>query len=103
MFRRFLMRPLIPLIRTSKRNLIETHFSNCWSCNRLLTEKQSKKFFCPCHLKKILPVNLSNNYFELFDLNVDYDVDKQKLKSKFRELMRQLHPDLFTLKSQVLI
>ena len=76
-------------------------YSCCWSCGRSLTHNEVKSFFCPCPLKKILPVNPVNNYFDLFNLNSSYRIDKSELTKQFRKLMRTLHPDLYTLKSTV--
>ena len=75
--------------------------SCCWSCGRSLTKNEAKSFFCPCPLRKILPVNPVNNYFDLFNLDLNYKVDKSELTKRFRQLMRTLHPDLYTLKSTV--
>jgi molecular chaperone HscB len=36
------------------------------------------------------------NYFELFDLPVSLQVDKQALSKKYFELQKQYHPDFFT-------
>lgn len=76
--------------------------SKCWSCQRILTELEMKSFFCPCDLKKILPVNKSQNYFQLFNLNTNYKIDKSVLTKNFRQSMRKLHPDLYTQKSDVI-
>lgn len=86
---------------TSVRKPVLFHNYNCWSCHRELTKKQANQFFCPCECKKILPISSNVNYFELFDLETNYTVDTSRLTSKFRVLMRKLHPDLFTLKSEV--
>ena len=36
------------------------------------------------------------NYFELFEIPIQLQVDQQALKSKFMQLSRQHHPDFFT-------
>ena len=36
------------------------------------------------------------NYFELFDLPVSFQPDKQLVKQKFYELSRKYHPDFYT-------
>ena len=38
---------------------------------------------------------MTNNYFELFELPVQFAVDKGLLKKKFFELSKQYHPDHF--------
>lgn len=40
-------------------------------------------------------VNLTKNYFELFDLPVSCQVDLQRLSSQYRALQRAVHPDRF--------
>lgn len=75
----------------------------CWSCERELNQTDAKAFFCPCEKNIILPVNNDVNYFEMFDLQPAYKIDKSTLTKNFRQLMRKLHPDLFTLKSEVRI
>ncbi len=86
--------------------LSKTVFSlstHCWSCKRNLDENELKSCFCPCSRKQILPVNLKSTYFDLFHLNADYKIEKHQLTKLFRQLMRKLHPDLFTLESEVRI
>jgi len=42
-----------------------------------------------------MQVDFSNNYFELFELPVQYDVSQDHLDIRFRSLQRYLHPDKF--------
>lgn len=42
-----------------------------------------------------MSVNLTQNYFEVFKLPVQYDVDFDLLAPRFRELQAQVHPDKF--------
>lgn len=42
-----------------------------------------------------MPFNLSHNYFEVFDLPIQYEVDLDHLASRFRELQALVHPDKF--------
>ena len=42
-----------------------------------------------------MPVDFSNNHFELFDLPVGFDIDDAKLTERFQTLQRSLHPDQF--------
>lgn len=74
---------------------------NCWSCKKELSDKESRSFFCPCEKDIILPVHEKNTYYDLFEILPEYDIDKKELTKKFRALMRKLHPDLYTLKSDV--
>jgi molecular chaperone HscB len=82
-------------------NFSQKYNYNCWSCNRLLTNEERREFFCPCDKKKILPVNISINYFDMFKLNKYYDVDIGLLTKNFRQLMRKLHPDIYTQSADV--
>jgi len=38
---------------------------------------------------------LTQNYFELFSLNVSFDIDLKKLSENFRVLQQAVHPDRF--------
>jgi len=40
------------------------------------------------------------NYFELFDLEVCFQLDEQVLKTKYYKLSRKWHPDFFTQESE---
>jgi len=42
-----------------------------------------------------MQVDFSNNYFELFELPVSFDVPEEHLDTRFRSLQRFLHPDKF--------
>jgi molecular chaperone HscB len=96
MFRKLLLTPSFQ-IYSYKQYLTY----NCWSCKRLLLDKEKKAFFCPTPCNAILPVNPTINYFELFNIDLNYNINATKITKKFRELMRKLHPDLFTLKTEV--
>ena len=40
-------------------------------------------------------MEIDKNYFELFSLPVDFDVDSSSLSVTFRELQKAVHPDKF--------
>jgi len=40
-------------------------------------------------------VDLSSNYFALFDLPISFDLDQKKLVERYRSLQRTAHPDKF--------
>ena len=42
-----------------------------------------------------MTVDLTKNYYEVFGLPVQYEVDLDALASSFRELQSQVHPDKF--------
>jgi len=39
--------------------------------------------------------DLTRSYYELFDLVVDFDINREVLDSRFRELQQAVHPDRF--------
>lgn len=42
-----------------------------------------------------MSIDFKQNYFQLFDLPVQYELDKSRLASAFRELQAKHHPDRF--------
>lgn len=42
-----------------------------------------------------MPVDFTSNHFELFELPVQFEIGKDKLLFRFRELQKDLHPDKF--------
>lgn len=44
-------------------------------------------------------MNLSQNYFDLFGLDVGFSIDRAALDTAFRELQKEYHPDRFAHKS----
>lgn len=84
---------------TFKKCLFAT---DCWSCKRKLNEAESKEVICPCPNKVILPVNHNENYFDVFKLPVTFELDQPFLTRTFRNIMRVLHPDMHTYKSEVI-
>ncbi|MFK7995415.1 MAG: Fe-S protein assembly co-chaperone HscB [Granulosicoccus sp.] len=42
-----------------------------------------------------MPLDLSRSFFELFDIQDDFEIDKDLLVERYRELQTQLHPDKF--------
>jgi len=48
-----------------------------------------------------MQVDFSNNYFELFELPVQFAVSQDHLDTRFRSLQRYLHPDKFASASDI--
>lgn len=44
-------------------------------------------------------MDITQNYFELFGLPIDLNVDQSELQSRYRHLQTQFHPDKFSNKS----
>ncbi|HEC13806.1 MAG TPA: Fe-S protein assembly co-chaperone HscB [Acidiferrobacteraceae bacterium] len=42
-----------------------------------------------------MQADLGKNYFELFEIPVDFQLDLSNLSSRYRELQRRIHPDRF--------
>lgn len=40
-------------------------------------------------------MSLTNNYFDVFDLPVSFDVNKELLAQRYRDLQRTVHPDRY--------
>lgn len=70
----------------------------CWKCNSAV---EKGLLFCDKCFVIQRPSN-EGNFFQLFGLKNVYDVDDLALSKKFRELQKVLHPDKFSLHSQVL-
>lgn len=71
----------------------------CWNCQTVLDIR-------PCLFCKNCSIIQSSedqnlNYFELFNINVQYDIDTVQLTSNFRKLQNLMHPDRFSNKTEV--
>ena len=64
----------------------------CWNCGQEISAR-----FCPA-CGAIQPP--ASNYFEFFDLPPRLHLDAADLERRFYALSRQLHPDLFSRKSE---
>ena len=42
-----------------------------------------------------MQVDLTRNYYELFEMPVQFELDNDHLTSRFRALQKALHPDRF--------
>ena len=45
---------------------------------------------------KLMDIDLAANYFELFSLPINFDIDLNQLESRYRSLQAESHPDRFT-------
>ena len=62
----------------------------CWRC----ADAHSATLFCP-HCQAIQPLPPQVDYFTVFDLPRNPAVDEAALTSRYYELSRRLHPDLY--------
>ena len=74
-----------------------TQTRKCWKCGKD-TDVDKEMFFCQCGV--IQEVD-KLNYFQILRLPEEYDVDLESLSNKYKNLQKQLHPDKFSLKSEV--
>ncbi|VVC41581.1 Hypothetical protein CINCED_3A023264 [Cinara cedri] len=70
----------------------------CWNCHTMLDTRPS--LFCKnCTL--IQSSDQQNfNYFELFNIKEQYEIDARQLTSSFRKLQNLIHPDKFSNKTE---
>ncbi|XP_024516261.1 uncharacterized protein LOC9659858 isoform X2 [Selaginella moellendorffii] len=68
----------------------------CWSCG---AAAQAEVFMlCPA-CKIIQPANRSVNFFDIFDLKKEFELDTGELEKRYKNLQKKLHPDLYSMKS----
>ena len=65
--------------------------ASCWSCQAEVV--RGAPFCSSC--ARIQPVGRHEDYFSLFGLHREFDVDPPELDRRFRELSRRFHPDRF--------
>lgn len=71
----------------------------CWNCHAVVNAKPC--LFCKnCSLIQS-PKHQNFNYFELFDIRDQYDIDTGQLTTNFRKLQNLIHPDKFSNKTEV--
>ena len=71
---------------------------SCWKCG--VTVDLNKVLFCDyCD---VVQKPKHADYFVIFGLKREFDIDTKKLTKNFRLLQMQLHPDRFSQKSEVL-
>ncbi|XP_030757562.1 iron-sulfur cluster co-chaperone protein HscB [Sitophilus oryzae] len=64
----------------------------CWKCG--IERKNFSDIFCSqCNV--IQMPSERDNYFKLFDIDEQFDIDSKILKDKYKNLQNNLHPDRF--------
>eukprot|EP00249_Psilotum_nudum_P016907 c26047_g1_i5 orf=213-1028(+) len=65
--------------------------TNCWACGEQKIGKGC--VICPsCNAAQYLDSSI--NYFQIFDLDAQYELDLKNLEVRYKNLMKKLHPDL---------
>nr|CRH04279.1 Putative hscB: Fe-S protein assembly co-chaperone Hsc [Candidatus Magnetococcus massalia] len=67
---------------------------SCWSCKGPL----ESAFFCPT-CEAIQPPDPAQDHFAFFELERGFEVDLERLESRFHELQQLFHPDRFAVES----
>ncbi|KAI5062100.1 hypothetical protein GOP47_0022639 [Adiantum capillus-veneris] len=68
-----------------------TSKAQCWSCGRTKSEKGF--LLCPsCNAVQAPDPDIT--YFEIFDQDQKFEMDLKDLETKYKSLMKRLHPDL---------
>lgn len=69
----------------------------CWKCNKNILS--AKNLFCK-NCSSVQKPDNQKNYYDLFDLKLQFVINKADLAKKFKQLQSQLHPDKFSNKNQ---
>lgn len=77
------------------RSLHSEHVTTCWNCGQ---KYSSLRFFCE-KCTAVQEISPEVNFFDMFDLEENFNMDRKELQRKFTNLQRQLHPDKFTSRS----
>ena len=92
-------------LSTGNRNVNESSGckATCWKCEKTIAlnrHSYSEKYFCPCELKVVLPLEKYANYFSIFDYLPRFNIDVSRLKRSYLKLQFKFHPDRFSNSSQ---
>ncbi|KAI6649746.1 Iron-sulfur cluster co-chaperone protein HscB, mitochondrial [Oopsacas minuta] len=86
------------------KNIKKSTKVTCWKCQKCIvlnpSHTYSRRYFCPCERRIILPYTKHTNYFEIYDSLPTFKIDVSKLKSTYLKLQYQFHPDRFSTSSQ---
>lgn len=75
------------------KNYCQNIAVNCWKCGK--ERKSINDLFCDkCSI--VQNPHEYDNYFKVFDLAEDFDVDHKQLTLKYRKMQSLLHPDKFS-------
>ncbi|KAK2651747.1 hypothetical protein Ddye_011603 [Dipteronia dyeriana] len=71
--------------------------SSCWNCNAV--PKAAPFLFCDS-CRTVQPHHLSVDYFQIYGLDKNYEIEDGILERKYKDWQKKLHPDLVHSKSQ---
>ncbi|KAL5739856.1 hypothetical protein ACOSP7_028751 [Xanthoceras sorbifolium] len=71
--------------------------STCWNCNAV--PKAAPFLFCES-CRSVQPLDHSVDYFQIYGLDKNYEIDDENLEGKYKDWQKKLHPDLVHSKSQ---
>lgn len=96
--------PGLTTFTLSPNDLQKTNFSTkanrtCWKCGNDVDTKD-EVFFCKCGVVQEVK---GLDFFELMGFPESFDIDTKALAQRYRDLQTLLHPDKYSLKTEVRI
>lgn len=77
--------------KTKQLRYCSESLSKCWNCK---FPYKSELFCSKCKSLQEMPEDLT--YFDIIGVKKDFDVDKDDLQRKYRQMQNRLHPDKFS-------
>ncbi|KAK3219201.1 hypothetical protein Dsin_013171 [Dipteronia sinensis] len=71
--------------------------SSCWNCNAV--PKTAPFLFCDS-CRTVQRLHLSVDYFQIYGLDKNYEIEDENLERKYKDWQKKLHPDPVHSKSQ---
>ncbi|XP_028784882.1 iron-sulfur cluster co-chaperone protein HscB homolog [Neltuma alba] len=71
--------------------------SRCWNCHAI---PESAPFLVCQSCRSIQPVDKSIDYFDIFGLEKNYDIEVKNLEGEYKNWQKKIHPDLVHSKSE---
>lgn len=82
--------------KTKQLRYCSESLSKCWNCK---FPYKSELFCSKCKSLQEMPEDLT--YFDIIGVKKDFDVDKDDLQRKYRQMQNRLHPDKFSNTTEV--
>lgn len=82
------------VIFTPSFRFLKIKRKKCWKCEE---DVQNSDLFCS-KCKFIQKPSDTKNYFNVFNLEQNFDVNIKKLRDSYRKMQSLLHPDKFSIK-----